>query len=185
MGEERRDEGFALGVEGHRRRARVAQRVDELQDPEHVAARVPDRHRQHRARPVAVQGVQLAVELVRSLQRDLVHVGDVDAPAGERDVPGDTRVVESERLCREAPLGLGVAEPRGERVVLRRREAEQIALAEIDRAGVRPSQAPRFGEEPPERALGVGLRRKRLHDPLHLVLLPHSRTPSRPGMWRP
>ncbi|OGL02365.1 MAG: hypothetical protein A3D33_04340 [Candidatus Rokubacteria bacterium RIFCSPHIGHO2_02_FULL_73_26] len=157
------------------------QGVDQLQDGDHAAPGVAHRHGEHRARAVAVPGVELAVEGVRSLQRDLVHVGDVDGRAGEGDVARDARRREQERLRREAALDLAVPEALRQDVVLGRREAQVIALADVHRPRLGARQASRLAQQQRERLRAVGLRRQRPRDALQLVLAQHARArPSRP-----
>src|SRR2546422_10914589 len=85
---------------------------------EHLAPAVAQRHREHRACAIAVHGVEMTVEPVRPLGWNLVHVGEVHDAAGERDVAGDARLHERERLGREPAARLGRAQAPRPGVVL-------------------------------------------------------------------
>ena len=106
----------------------------------------------------------MVVELVRSLGRNLIDVGDVHDCAGERDVAGHARLEERQRLRLETATRLALAVASRQDIVLHRREAQTVALTDVHRAGLGARQPTRFGEEQLEGALTVGLRRERIAD---------------------
>ena len=138
-------EHLVLRVEGHDPVVGV-EGVEELEDPEDVAARVLERHDEHRPCPVVAAGVEHRIEAVGAVLGNRVGVGDVHDLAHDRDVPGEAQVGDVERLGLQPALHLGLAELPRQPVVLDDREAELVVLAQEQGAGLCTREAAGLGE---------------------------------------
>ena len=168
VGGERADQLLVLGLERHHRAALV-EGVQELEDPADVPGRVLDGDGQHRARRVLGGGVEALVERPGLVHADRVRVGDVDHLAGLRHVPGEARLAQPQGLGLEELSHLGLAEFLRDAVVLHDREPETIALAQEQRAGFGPREAPRRLEDPVQQRIEVALAGERQADLDELV----------------
>src|SRR5262249_11090894 len=136
------------------------ERVDELEDADHVVVVADHRDREDRARPVVVRGVEGAVEAVLDVLLELVDVVDIEDLARRGDVARDRALRDRQRPRDERRVGtrlvLGLLALVA-RVVLRGAEDEVVALARVEAARVAAVEAPRLLEDHREEAIEVAL----------------------------
>jgi hypothetical protein len=140
------DQPLVLAGEAPGRAVGRSGRVQELQHPQHHVRRVAQRHGDHRTRAVARDRVIAAVERVGRRRVDRVGVDHVDDLAAHGRPACDRARAHRHHQAGEARGGVlaGLLE----RVVLAEREAQRVALARVDGAGVGAAQRACLGEDP-------------------------------------
>ena len=140
-------DGLPVGVE----------RIDELEDADHLVLRILERHDHERARPVHVLLVEVLVEVIRLRSGDLVGVADVEDLAGRSDVAGQALVGDRNRSVEVRVLRNGAGLALDDRVILRHDETEKALLDDVEAPGVGPREPPRLRDDLLEKNIEIVL----------------------------
>src|SRR5262249_50977452 len=159
LGGEGPHQRFILRVERHDTAA--VERIDQLEHAEDIVRGILERYHQDRLRAIAEARVDTLIEGIRPVRRDHVRIVQVEDIARERDVAGEAQLAQMQGLSLETATHLLLAQLLGESVVLHDGEAQQVTLAEEQRAGLGPCEAARFGQDALEQRAQVLLAGQR------------------------
>ena len=124
--------------------ARFVFRVDELQDADDLVFPRLQGHAEYGAGVVACLLVECGVEGKGDLALDMVDVIDEDRLTCPGDISGEGGFVDGHRRAAGDVFVLGLSAKQG--IVLHEAEVKKAPGGQIDRAGIRIDELPRFGE---------------------------------------